>query len=158
MSYLNICVLMGVLHMCGKFISDSGSEPREEMTDSDSSPAPYATTKEKYLNGLLKGPALSRRHVDIGYVQGSQRTAYAAKDFYAGDFVCEYGAVRRVHKRGTDEGEERNADLGVGCYCLDARYKGVMYTFDAAPKCNDPGRYVCINAFPSRLAPIAQHL
>jgi len=33
---------------------DSDSQPREDMTDSDSSPAPYATTKEKYLNGLLK--------------------------------------------------------------------------------------------------------
>ena len=93
MSYLNIRVLMGVLHMCVKLISDSDSEPREEMTDSDSSAAPYATTKEKYLNGLLKGPALSRRHVDIGYVRGRQRTAYAAKDFYAGDFLCKYGAM-----------------------------------------------------------------
>ena len=96
------------------------------------------------MNGLLKGPALSRRNVDVGYVHGRGRTAYAAKHFHAGDFVCEYGAVRRVYKSGqVDEGEERNAELGLGCYCLDAPYKGVMYTFDAAPKCNDPGRYQC---------------
>jgi len=121
--------------------SDSDSGPREDMTDSDSSPAPYATTKEKYLNGLMKGPALSRRNVQIGYIRGRGRTAYAAKMFNPGDFVCEYGAVRRVKKSGeADKGEERNAKLGIGCYCLDAPYDGEMYTFDAAPKCNDPGR------------------
>jgi len=121
--------------------NDSDSQPREDMTDSDSSPAPYATTKEKYLNGLLKGPALSRRNVHIGYVVGRGRTAYAAKKFNAGDFVCEYGAVRRVKESGqADKGEERNAELGLGCYCLDAPYNGVTYTFDAAPKHNDPGR------------------
>ena len=69
--------------------SDSNSEPREKITDSASLPAQYAKTKERYLNGLLKGPALSRRHVDIGYVRGRQRTAYAVKHFNTGDFVCE---------------------------------------------------------------------
>ena len=148
MPYLNKHILLGVLRMCAKFVSDSDSEPREDMTDSDSSPAPYATTKEKYLNGLLKGPALSRRNVNIGYIRGRERTAYAAKHFNAGDFICEYGAVRRVTKRGKDEGEERNAHLGVGCYCLDATYNGITYTFDAAPKCNDPGRYVSMHSLP----------
>jgi len=110
------------------------------MTDSDSSPAPFATPKEKYLNGLLKGPALSRRNVHIGYIDGRGRSAFAAKYFQPGDFVCEYGAVRRVSEK-VDKGEERNAQLGLGCFCLDAHYEGVKYTFDASPKCNDPGRY-----------------
>ena len=28
------------------------------------------------------------------------------------------------------------------CYCLDAPYNGKVYTFDAAPKINHPGRYI----------------
>ena len=49
--------------MCLFLDGDSDSGPREDMTDSNSSPAPYATTKEKYLNGLLKGPALSKEEM-----------------------------------------------------------------------------------------------
>ena len=119
---------------------DDNDGPREGMTDSDSPSAPYATSKEKYLNGLLKGPALSRRNVKIGYVKGRGRSAFAAKSFDPGDFVCEYGAVLRTSEK-PDKGDIRNSKLGLGCYCLDAPYEGKLYTFDAAPKCNDPGRY-----------------
>jgi len=58
---------------------------------------------EKYLNGLLKGPALSRRNVFIGYVDGRGRSAFVAKE------VCKYGAVRRVHKKG--EGKMKSTGL-----------------------------------------------
>lgn len=111
-------------------------------SDMDSSPVPYATTKEKYLNGMLKGHKLSRRNVQIGYVAARKRSAFAARDFGAGDFVCEYAAIVREKRKGQpDMKEERNAELGIDCYCLDANYGGVTYTFDAAPKCNDPGRF-----------------
>ena len=41
-----------------------------------------------------------------------------------------------------DWGEERNASLGIGCYCLDASYNNEDYVFDAAASINDPGRYI----------------
>jgi len=67
------------------------------------------------------------------------RTAYATKKLNSGDFVCEYDALQRVKKsRQANKGEERNTELGIGCYCLDAPYHGEIDTFDAAPKCNDP--------------------
>jgi len=77
------------------------------MTDSDSSPVPYATAKERYLNGLLKGPALSRRNVCIGYVDGRGRSAFAVKDFQPGDFVsmvqCEGSTRKEKLTRGKNE-------------------------------------------------------
>ena len=57
------------------------------------------------------------------YVQGRQRTAYAVKNFHAGDFVCEYSAVRTVSERGKADEEERNAELALNCYCLDTPCK-----------------------------------
>ena len=32
--------------------------------------------------------------------------------------------------------EERNAELGIGCYYLNATYQGVKCTFDAGPRIN----------------------
>jgi len=113
------------------------------MSDTDKeSFVPYATPREKYLNGMLKGHKLSRKNVEIGYVASRKRSAFAAKDFNAGDFVCEYPAIVREKRKGQlDTREERNAELGIDCYCLDANYRGVTYTFDAASKCNNPGRF-----------------
>ena len=88
--------------------------------NSDSLPAPYATTKEKYLNGLMKGPALSRCNIQIGYIQGRGRTAYAAKSFNPGDFVCKYGAVRRVKKAGKQMRRQKCETWHRMLYCLDA--------------------------------------
>ena len=48
--------------------------------------------------------------------------------------------VRR--KQGEDWGDQRNASLGLGCYCLDVTYENVEYVFDAATSINDPGRYI----------------
>ena len=41
-----------------------------------------------------------------------------------------------------DWGDERNASLGLGCYCLDAVFNNETYVFDATPSINDPGRYI----------------
>ena len=69
------------------------------------------------------------------------RSAFANRSFKPGEFVCEYSSLVRK-KTNPDWGEERNADLGIGCYCLDATYQGIQYTFDAGPRINDPGRYI----------------
>ena len=74
-------------------------------------------------------------------VKGRGRSAFAQRAFKAGEFVCEYrGVVRK--KQGDDWGDQRNASLGLGCYCLDATYKNVQYVFDATASINDPGRYI----------------
>ena len=93
------------------------------------------------MNGLLHGKRRSKRNVTIGFVQGRGRSAFAKKDFKPGDFVCEYkGVVRKKEKE--DWGESTNAELGLGCYCLDVVYKQEAYTFDATSKHNAPGRYI----------------
>ena len=38
--------------------------------------------------------------------------------------------------------DERNAFLGLGCYCLDAVFNNETYVFDATPSIKDPGRYI----------------
>jgi len=91
--------------------------------------------------GLLKGKAYSRRNVTIKQVENRGRSAFANRNFRAGDFVCEYGSSVRVRTT-PDWAEERNEDLGIGCYCLDASYKGIIYTFDASMRIKDPGRYI----------------
>ena len=116
----------------------------DELDDSsgDSSPVPYATCKEKYLHGLLRGKKLSRRNVTIGVVPGRGRSAFASKSFKPGDFVCEYEAVVRKNDEEADWGEITNAELGLGCYCLDVTYNQEAYTFDATSKHNARGRYI----------------
>ena len=47
-----------------------------------------------------------------------------------------------MKKAEKDWGEERNASLGIGCYCLDATYNNEDYVFDAAASINDPRRYI----------------
>ena len=100
-----------------------------------------ATAKEKYLWGLLKGRDFSRRNVIVKNMEGRGRSAFAAKSFNAGDFVCEYcGVVRK--KLNDDWGDQRNASLGLGCYCYDITYKNEAYVIDATASINDPGRYI----------------
>ena len=103
---------------------------------------PYATPVEKYLNGLLHGKERSRRNVAVGVVAGRGRSGFAKRDFRPGNFVCEYEAVVRRKDGEVDWGELTNAELGLGCYCLDAVYDQVKYTFDATSKHNGPGRYI----------------
>ena len=113
----------------------------EGFEDASTTLHPLATTMEKYLWGLLKGPEYSRQNVVVEEVESRGRSAFASKDFKAGDFVCEYrGVVRK--KQGEYWGDHRNASLGIMCYCLDATYDNVTYVFDAAASINDPGRYI----------------
>lgn len=124
-------------------ISDQSSDDgrREGLSDSDGAPGPLATPVEKYKWGLLMGKAYSRSNVKVMNVDGRGRSAFADKSFNAGDFVCEYASCVRV-KTTPDWQEDRNEDLGIGCYCLDANYKGEAYTFDASSTIKDPGRYI----------------
>lgn len=74
-------------------------------------------------------------------MDGRGQSAFAAKEFDAGDFVCEYcGVVRR--KTSDDWGDQRNASLGLGCYCYDVMYENEAYVIDATASINDPGRYI----------------
>lgn len=119
----------------------SDDAKREEMSDSDTPPGPIAIPTEKYQWGLLMGKAYSRSNVQILNVPGRGRSAFAARDFNPGDFVCEYASSLRV-KETPDWREDRNAELGIGCYCLDAVYNGITYTFDASSRIKDPGHYI----------------
>ena len=74
-------------------------------------------------------------------VEGHGRSAFAARSFKPGQYVCEYASLVRKTTN-PDWGEERNVELGIGCHCLDATYKGVKYTFDASARINEPGRYI----------------
>ena len=68
--------------------SDDG--PGEGMSDEDSRPNSLALPYEKYLWGLLKGKAYSQANIIIVEVKGRGRSAFAARDFSAGDFICKY--------------------------------------------------------------------
>lgn len=120
--------------------TDSDGE-NEGFTDPSDTPNPLATPREKYLWGLLKGKEYSRANVIIKDTQDRGRSAFAARPFKDGDFVCDYGGVVRK-KMVEDWGDERNASLGLGCYCLDAVYNNETFVFDATASINDPGRYI----------------
>ena len=116
-------------------------ESNEGFSDPSNSPHPIATTKEKYLWGMMKGKEYARSNITIKEVEGRGRSAFVAKSFKAGDFVCDYGGMVRK-KVGEDWGDRRYASVGLGCYCLDAVYNNEKYVFDATPSINDPGRYI----------------
>ena len=116
------------------------SDDDDNLNDS-SFPAPYATTREKYLNGLLQGKKKSQKNAAVGFDEGSGRSAFARRNFKPGHFVCEYQAVVR-RKEKIDHAEMTNAELGLGCYCLNAIHNQEAYTFDATSKHNVPGRYI----------------
>ena len=134
------------IFMTGNY-SSSDDGRREDLSDSsddnqhDRQLLSLATPAEKYQRGLLMGKRHSRRNVDIREVEGRGRSAFASKNFEEGDFVCEYASSVRV-KSMPDKFEERNEELGIGCYCLDATFKGTMYTFDGSSRLKDPGRYI----------------
>ena len=122
--------------------SSSSDDDTVIDTSGYSSPAPYASSKEKYLNGLLHGKKQSRRNVAIGFVEGRGRSGFAKRNFGPDDFVCEYEARVRKKKDGMDWDEITNEELALGCYCLDVMYDQQEYTFDATSKHNAPGRYI----------------
>ena len=121
--------------------SSSEGGRREGLSDNSNSASSdllsLATPAEKYLHRLLMSRDYSRSNVTIKEVEGIGRSAFANKNFSAGDFVCEYSS--NVWIRSMPDIYE---ELGIGCYCLDACYKGTMYTFDATSKVKDPGRYI----------------
>ena len=53
-------------------------------------------------------------------------TIFTAKNFNAGDFVCEYPSEVQ-EKEDPDVTEQMIAELGLGCYYLDATYGGKKY-------------------------------
>ena len=59
----------------------------EGFKDSSITPHPLVIPREKYIWGLLKGPDYSRQNVIIEEVKGQGRSAFASKDFKAGNFV-----------------------------------------------------------------------
>ena len=120
--------------------SDDG--PREGLSDSDGEQNPLADSNERYFHGLLKGKKYSRANVKIIEVPGRGRGAIAAKNFKAGDFICEYAACVKPKKASLANDENRYSSLGLGCYELDACHEGQWYTFDATGTINDPGRYI----------------
>ena len=132
--------LSSYILMFNIIIDHSGDD--NDDTSGYSSPMPYASAKEKYLNGLLHGKRQSRRNVDIGFVDGRGRSGFARRDFRPDDFVCEYEARVRKKRDGTDWDEVTNEELGLGCYCLDVVYEQQQYTFDATSVHNAPGRYI----------------
>jgi len=111
-------------------------------SDDDVHQAPLATPYEKNKWGLTKGPTLSRKNVDVKLsTSGRGRSAYAARNFSPGDFVCEYRGVRKS-KAESIQDEQHYRDLGLGCYCLDVEHEGTTFTIDATDTINDPGRYI----------------
>ena len=125
------------------FLEDIDDGPREGLPDSDGEQQPLATPAEKYFHGLLKGRQFSRSNVNIIEVPGRGRGAVAARDFRAGDFVCEYAACVKTRQDSLGNGDDRRyQSLQLGCYALDACHEGQWYTFDATGTINDPGRYI----------------
>lgn len=91
----------------------------------------------------MKGKAYSRANVVVQYQHERGRSAFANRNFAAGDFVCEYASCLKLKSeamRLDDDG--RYQSLGLGCYSLDAFIDGHWWTFDATGTINDPGQYI----------------
>lgn len=114
---------------------------REGLSDSDSDCLPsYTSPIERYARGL-SSKKISRRNVVVKLLLDGERGAFAAQHFRQGDFVCEYAATV-IHKEQSENDQDRYREAGLGCYCLDAKYQGQWYTFDATLTLRDPGRYI----------------
>ena len=124
-------------------MDNSGSDNREGLTDSsiDAETLPsYTTPAERYARGL-SSKAISRKNVEVRLLHNGERGAFATRHFSRGDFVCEY-ASKVLLKEESRADEERYQEAGLGSYCLDAKYQGIWYTFDATLTLKDPGRYI----------------
>jgi len=124
-----------------QYVHQISIDTNEGFKDTSTEPHPLATPREKYLWGLLKGTTFSRNIVQIEVVEGQGRSTFASRDFKAGDFICEHRGVVWTKKK-DNWGDQPNASLGLGCYCLDATYENVQYVFDATASINNPGRYI----------------
>lgn len=131
------------LHANHLDLDNSGSDNREGLTDSsiDAETLPsYTTPAERYARGL-SSKAISRNNVEVRLLHNGERGAFATRHFSRGDFVCEY-ASKVLLKEESRADEERYQEAGLGSYCLDAKYQGIWYTFDATLTLKDPGRYI----------------
>ena len=88
--------------------------------------------------GFVKGEKICQGERQNKRSERQGAVSICGKNFKPGDFICDY-SEKKAKK---DWGEERNASLGIGCYCLDASYNNEDYVFDAAASINDPGRYI----------------
>ena len=74
------------------------------ISDSDGEAIPlFCTPREKYILGMLKGKKHSRANVDVKLRKDGERAGYAAKNFLAGDFVCEYAAIVKTKETSLQE-------------------------------------------------------
>ena len=89
----------------------------------------------------MKGKEYSRANVIVKETQDRGCSAFAARPFKDGDFVCDYSRVVRK-KMVEDWGDERNSFLGLGYYHMGADYNNETFVFDATASINDPGRYI----------------
>ena len=72
-------------------------------------------------------------NVTIAKVKGRERSAFAARDFAASDFVCKYASCMRSLDSLEDSwSEHRNEALGILSYCLDPTFQGKVVTFDVS--------------------------
>ena len=114
---------------------------REGLSETDEEYLPsYITSIERYARGL-SSKKTSRRNVQVKLLDNHERGAFATRHFNQGDFVCEY-ASKVIPKEDSLVDQDRYQEIGLGCYCLDARYQGKWYTFDATLTLRDPGRFI----------------
>jgi len=103
--------------------------------DSDGEVPPFCNPREKYIRGMSKGKKHSSANVYVQIRTDGERAGYAAKNFMAGDFVCEYATTVKLKETSLKE-QETYESLGISSFCLDAEYNGTMYTFDASATIN----------------------
>lgn len=112
---------------------------REGLSDIDTEPLPpWTTSIERYVRGL-SSKKTSRANIEVKLINNGERGAFAARCFHQDDFVCEYASMV-LFKSESIQDQERYKVAGLGCYCLDAKYEGEWYTFDATLTLRDPGR------------------
>ena len=122
-------------------VSSDSDLNREGLSDTDTEePPPWTTSIERYARGL-SSKKTSRGNVEIRLINDGERGAFAARSFSQGDFVCEYASTVLLKRESVND-QDRYKEAGIGCYCLDARYKGEWYTFDTTLTLRDPGRYI----------------
>ena len=123
-------------------VTEADIQLGDQLSDSDLElHYTFNNPQEKYVHGMGKGKEVSRANVNVSIREDGERAGYAAKNFLAGNFVCEYAATVKLKETSLEE-QETYKSLGLGCFCLDAEYNGKMYTFDATATINDPGRYI----------------
>ena len=123
-------------------VTEADIQLGDQLSDSDLElHYTFNNPQEKYVHGMGKGKEVSRANVNVSIREDGERAGYAARNFLAGDFVCEYAATVKLKETSLEE-QETYKSLGLGCFCLDAEYNGRMYTFDATATINDPGRYI----------------